>query len=50
LEETGLPLALSVFAFLALIIFVSYLVYLIDQRVPRKQMISLLQNVSDLKR
>jgi peptidoglycan/LPS O-acetylase OafA/YrhL len=50
LEETGLPLALSVFAFLALIIFVSYLVYLIDQRVPREQMMSLLQNVGDLKR
>lgn len=41
-EELGLPLALSIVAFLALNTFVSYLVNLVDQRVPRKRIISLL--------
>jgi peptidoglycan/LPS O-acetylase OafA/YrhL len=44
LEETGLPLALSITASLALITGVSYLVNLTDQRVPRKRIIALLSN------
>ncbi|MGD8262149.1 MAG: acyltransferase [Desulfobacterales bacterium] len=36
LEEIGLPLALSIVAFLVLITFVSYLVNLIDQHIHRK--------------
>jgi hypothetical protein len=44
LGEIGLPPALSIVAFLAIITFVSYLVNLIDQRVPRKRIISLLNN------
>ena len=44
LEEIGLPLPLSIFAYLACITFVSHLINLIDQRVPRKRIISFLYN------
>jgi hypothetical protein len=44
LEEIGLPLPLSIVAFLAFITFVSHLINLIGQRVPRTQIISLVNN------
>jgi peptidoglycan/LPS O-acetylase OafA/YrhL len=45
LDEIGLPLAISIFAFLIFITFVSYLITLIDRRVPRKRIMSLLNNI-----
>jgi peptidoglycan/LPS O-acetylase OafA/YrhL len=45
LEEIGLPLAVSIVAYLALITFVSYSISLIDRHVPRKRIIALLNNI-----
>jgi hypothetical protein len=44
LKGIGLSPSLSVFVFLALITVVSYPVNLTDQRVPRKRIMSLLNN------